>query len=61
MSRRFEGKVALVAGGGRTPPEAGGGIGVGAATSMLLAREGCRAAVQRGIAAARRQAVGAHP
>ncbi|PXY23419.1 hypothetical protein BAY59_27485 [Prauserella coralliicola] len=45
VSRRFEGKVALVAGGGRTPPEAGNGIGVGAATSMLLAREGCRVAV----------------
>ncbi|GAB3348126.1 SDR family NAD(P)-dependent oxidoreductase [Amycolatopsis echigonensis] len=55
VSRRFEGKVALVAGGGRTPPEAGNGIGVGAATSMLLAREGCRVAVlDRDVDAANR-------
>lgn len=45
VARRFEGKVALVAGGGRTPAREDGAIGVGAATSMLLAREGCRVAV----------------
>lgn len=45
VCRRYEGRTALVAGGGRTPARDDGAIGVGAATSMLLAREGARVAV----------------
>jgi NAD(P)-dependent dehydrogenase (short-subunit alcohol dehydrogenase family) len=45
VCRRFEGKTALVAGGGHTPPKIGTGFGIGAATSILLGREGCRVAV----------------
>jgi len=45
VSDRYAGKTALVAGGGRTPARDDGAIGVGAATSMLLAREGARVAV----------------
>lgn len=41
---RFTGKVALVAGGGWTGPD-DFAIGIGAAISQLLAREGCRVAV----------------
>ena len=43
-SGRFTGKVALVAGGGWTGPD-DFAIGIGAAISQLLAREGCRVAV----------------
>src|SRR5258708_24873270 len=50
MTRRVEGKVAIVVGGGQTPGET---IGNGRATALLLAREGARlVVVDRSLASA---------
>jgi NAD(P)-dependent dehydrogenase (short-subunit alcohol dehydrogenase family) len=45
VSKRFEGKVAVVAGGGMTDGTRADAVGIGAAAAILMALEGARVAV----------------